>query len=98
MVGAVSPDSKYKLKSSFYSQPSNRVKIELIKEFNKMHQASQLILHRSLKSDLSNTLVASADNPMVKMPLGDKLMYLAEHQLRHLNQIKRIQNHLDFPH
>jgi len=97
MAGAVSPDSIYKLKSSPSSQPQLKTVSEICSETESMINQSVLILEKASGCDLNNILVVSADDQMVKMPLGDKLNFLVEHQLRHLKQIKRVINHPQFP-
>lgn len=97
MVGFVSPDSRYKLKSSPQTQPQLRNVKEIRDRNEAMISQFAQIIERARGCDLNNTFVVSPEDQMIKMPLGDKLKFLVEHQLRHLSQIKRILVHPNFP-
>lgn len=97
MVGTVSPDSLYKLKSSASTQPGQNSTSRISETMESMFTSFTALFHRAASCDLNNIMVISPEDSMIKMPLGDKLKYIIEHQLRHLNQMKRVLNHKDFP-
>jgi len=97
LVGVVSPDSSYKLKSSPQTQPKLNSVAEICKNAEAMITRCIQIIQKAVGCDLNNIFVVSLENPLVKLPLGDSLKFIVEHQLRHLNQIRRIIAHPEFP-
>jgi len=95
----VDPANQRKTKTfkPFFPDSSNIDKNILEKYIETSNELISLV-EKMKHLDLRNIKLSSPVNILIRMNLGDPLIFIPKHDERHLNQAERVKNHEAFPH
>lgn len=97
VLKSIMPDNRKKYKTSSSFDPAgSKIKETIVKDFLEQNNK---ILELSKKIDSSNLKekISSPFNKLIKYSIGDSLLIIANHNLRHLRQAKRVMQNENFP-
>jgi hypothetical protein len=69
----------------------------IISDFLSSQKELMLILNRAKSINVRKAKIALASNKVIKFRFGDTLLYVIYHNQRHLQQVKNLMNHPNFP-
>lgn len=95
----VDPSNQRKTKTfkPFFPDSSNIDK-NILEKFVETSRELISLVEKMKHLDLRKIKLSSPVNILIRMNLGDPLIFIPKHDVRHLNQAERVKNHEAFPH
>ncbi len=98
LLKAVSPDNAKKMRTAKVFEPaSSSVSRGIIEEFSKCNDEFISYLKKLGSIDLRKTKIYSPVNSFITYSLGDAIRIITSHEVRHINQAKRVTESKGFP-
>lgn len=98
-IKAVSPETERKVKTLQAFQPAEEATadVTILDRFLDQQSEIEALLRRADGLDLNGEKLTSPASRFIRFTIGEALTMLAKHQLRHLQQARRLQEHPGFP-
>ena len=87
---------KTKTFKPFYPDLSN-IEGNILEEYIQTSKEFIVLVEKMKHLDLKKIKLSSPVNFLIRMNLGDPLIFIPKHDERHLNQAERVKNHQEFP-
>ena len=81
----------------FYPDSSN-IEKNILEKFIETSKELNSLVEKMKHLDLRKIKLSSPVNFLIRMNLGDPLIFIPKHDERHLNQAESVKNHGEFPH
>ena len=97
LVRSQRPDATMKVKTPTRWRPGPEPRADPLADYLQRQERLITLIERADGHDLRRTRLHSPISRLVRLNLGDAIMTLVVHTQRHLQQIRRIKQHADFP-
>lgn len=91
------PKKKYRAPRIFLPEEQPIQPVNLLERFTKHQESLVGYLQAFHRTDLDQIQITSPASRLVTYSLRHALIVLLQHQYRHINQARRVENHADFP-
>jgi len=87
---------RFKAPTAYFPSASQR-HAEIVASFNSLQEEFLSCIEEANGIDLARTKVSNAASRWFRLSLGQELAFDAAHERRHLWQVRRVKEELDFP-
>lgn len=97
LVRSQRPDATMKVKTPTRWRPGPEPRADPLGQYIRLQEGLVALIERADGHDLRRTRLHSPISRLIRLNLGDAIMTLVVHTQRHLQQIRRIKGHAEFP-